>query len=1088
LILSDYYFINKVFHVNLHFVMTKNNINKSPRNFKKPKMKMFGGGGFWMNILTTVIIFLVVLSLYSVLFEDSEKPEEIAISQLALDVSAGLVSQIIVKGEKVEILYTDETQKETKKEVNTPITDTLTNYGVALNEIEGVEIKIENPSGFGFYLLNFLPFLIPLVFIIFFIWYLSRQVKGAGMQAFTFGQSKARFIDPKDKNQRTTFADVAGAKEAKEELYEIVEFLKNPKKFLDIGARIPKGVILMGAPGTGKCVTGETLIPTNKGLIEIKDIPKYFWVNPRNNNVKGAILPTFDVTRCRDTDQEASHWYDLGEQGTRKVTLKQGMELEGTPEHPVVVMQDDGYLQFKKMEELKEGDHVAVKFGTNIYGVSQEVSADQSYIMGLLTGDGNLSHSSRVGFTSVDEELVGSFKNYIYENYPDTNISLATDNITYQVNSWNVKKDLYEAGMSYLLSYDKVVPPTIMQAPRHVVIAFLQGLFDSDGYFSRYSVGYTTVSKKLSDQVLALLLNFGIVSRRRIKNKIGIDRKRIAYEIIVSGTELEKFSKEIGFRLPRKQEQLNKYLESHSVGNTNVDLVPNISVFIDKAWKELSERGLSNERLSKLVHKVRTRKRISRNSLKTFVEEFKKCGLHTVETTYLQSLLESNIFFSPVSAVEKGYSKVYDFTIPKTHSFVSNGFISHNTLLARAVAGEAGVPFFTISGSEFVEMFVGVGASRVRDLFKMAKKGAPAIIFIDEIDAVGRVRGTGVGGGNDEREQTLNQILVEMDGFEPNEKVIIMAATNRPDVLDPALLRPGRFDRRVRIDFPDREEREAILKIHAVKKPLAEDVNLRVIAERTPGLSGADLQSIMNESAILAARESRKQVSQFDLVRSIEKVMIGPERKSHILSDKEKKITAYHEAGHALVASVLEHADPVHKVSIISRGHAAGYTMHLPFEEKKLRSKKDFLDNIAVTLGGYVTERMIFNDLTTGPSNDLKVSTAMVRDMVTRYGMSDKIGPIAILSDDPDVYGRTVSGENSIDVQNAVSQEVHNIMKEAEARATKVIKEHKKLLEIITNALIEKENLEREEFEQILLANGVTPKKDPRLSIESQKV
>jgi ATP-dependent metalloprotease FtsH len=1068
------------------YMNQNNNKNKPQRNYKKPQMNMPKGGGFWMNILTTIIIFLIVLSVYSFFFDNSNKPEEIAISQLATDVSAGLVSEIIVKGDKVEVLYADELKKETKKEVNTAITETLTNYGVALNELEGVVIKIENPSGIGFYLLNFLPFLIPLLFIIFFIWYLSRQVKGAGMQAFTFGQSKARFIDPKDKNQRITFFDVAGAKEAKEELFEIVEFLKNPKKFLDIGARIPKGVILMGLPGTGKCVTGETLIPTNKGLIEIKDIPKYFWVNPRNNNVKGAILPTFDVTRCRDTDQEASHWYDLGEQETRKITLKQGMELEGTPEHPVVVMQDDGYLQFKKMEELKEGDHVAIKFSTNIYGVSQEVSANQSYIMGLLTGDGNLSHSSRIGFTSVDKELVGSFKSYINENYPDTNISLATDGITHQVISWGVKKDLYEAGMSYLLSYDKTIPPTIMQSPRHVVIAFLQGLFDSDGYFSGYTFGYTTVSKRLSDQVMSSLLNFGIIPRRMIKNKIGTNRKRIAYEITISGTELEKFSKEIGFRLPRKQESLNKYIETHKVGNTNVDLFPNISSFVDKAWKELSTRGLSTEKFSKLANKVRTRKRISRNSLKTFVEEFKKCGLYTAETTYLQSLLESNLFFSPISAIEKGHSKVYDFTVPKTHSFVSNGFISHNTLLARAVAGEAGVPFFSISGSEFVEMFVGVGASRVRDLFKMAKKSAPAIIFIDEIDAVGRVRGTGVGGGNDEREQTLNQILVEMDGFEPNEKVIIMAATNRPDVLDPALLRPGRFDRRVRIDLPDREEREAILKIHAAKKPLAEDVNLRVIAERTPGLSGADLQSIMNESAILTARESRKQVSQFDLIRSIEKVIIGPERKSHLLSDKEKRITAYHEAGHALVASVLEHADPVHKVSIISRGHAAGYTMHLPIEEKKLRSKKDFLDNVALSLGGYVTEKMVFDDLTTGPSNDLKVSTAMVRDMVTRYGMSEKIGPIAILSDDPDIYGRTVSGENSIDVQNAVSSEVHDIMKEAQARATKVIKEHRKLLDIIANALIQKETLERDEFEQILLANGVTPKNDPRISVNSK--
>ncbi len=401
------------------------------------------------------------------------------------------------------------------------------------------------------------------------------------------------------------------------------------------------------------------------------------------------------------------------------------------------------------------------------------------------------------------------------------------------------------------------------------------------------------------------------------------------------------------------------------------------------------------------------------------------------------------------------------------------------TLLARAVAGEAGVPFFSISGSEFVEMFVGVGASRVRDLFATAKAAAPAIIFVDEIDAVGRVRGTGVGGGNDEREQTLNQILVEMDGFEPNEKVIVMAATNRPDVLDPALLRPGRFDRRVTIDLPDREDRFGILQIHARKKPLAEDVNLEVVAERTPGFSGADLYSLMNEAAILAAREDRKKVSQYDLIRSIEKVMLGPERRSHVLSVAEKKITAYHEAGHALVASVLPHADPVHKISIISRGRAAGYTLKLPFDDKKMQSKKEFLDDIAVSLGGYLAEELVFGDVTTGPSNDLQVLSALARDMVVRYGMSEKMGPMALEGEGGRVmFGHGVEPHaHSEKIESDIDAEVKRIVDEARNKAQNILETHRVLLDSIAGELIEKETLEREDFEKLLIAGGVVPKK-----------
>jgi len=629
---------------------TENNGHKN--NFKMPNVKNMpvGPGNFWNNILTTILVLVLITVGYSYLVEKKEEPVELAISEVAEQVRNGEVNEIVVRGSQLEIHYTDETRTQglAKKEADAAVTETLTTLGVSPEQMNQIKIDVQSETGFAYYLGTFAPFLFPILFLGIIIWFFTRSVKGAGMQAMSFGASKARVIDPNDQSQKVTFKDVAGAKEAKQELEEIVDFLRNPKKFLDIGAEIPKGVMMMGAPGTGK------------------------------------------------------------------------------------------------------------------------------------------------------------------------------------------------------------------------------------------------------------------------------------------------------------------------------------------------------------------------------------------------------------------------------------------TLLARAVAGEAGVPFYSISGSEFVEMFVGVGASRVRDLFSMAKKSAPSIIFVDEIDAVGRVRGTGIGGGNDEREQTLNQILVEMDGFEPNAKVIVMAATNRPDVLDPALLRPGRFDRRVTIDLPDRDDRKEILLVHSRKKPLQEDVNLEVIAQRTPGFSGADLYSLMNEGAILAARESRKKVGQFDLIRSIEKVMLGPERKSHVLSKKERLVTAYHEVGHALVASVLPYADPVQKISIISRGRAAGYTLKLPDQDRKMQTKKEFLDDIAMTLGGYVTEEMIFGDLTTGPSNDLQVVSNLARDMVTKYGMSS-LGPIALEGTGGRLIGGGVSEDRGYSPQIAkqIDDEVAKLIDDGKQKAREILTKYKPALDRISKKLFEVETLEREEYEQLLKAEGV---------------
>lgn len=397
------------------------------------------------------------------------------------------------------------------------------------------------------------------------------------------------------------------------------------------------------------------------------------------------------------------------------------------------------------------------------------------------------------------------------------------------------------------------------------------------------------------------------------------------------------------------------------------------------------------------------------------------------------------------------------------------------TLLARAVAGEAGVPFFSISGSDFVEMFVGVGASRVRDLFEQAKKNAPCIVFIDEIDAVGRQRGAGVGGGHDEREQTLNQLLVEMDGFAANEGIIIIAATNRPDILDPALLRPGRFDRQIVVDKPDVRGRLAILKVHSKGKPIDEDVDLDILARRTPGFTGADLSNLVNEAALLAARRDKKKIYMIEMEEAVERVMAGPERKSHIMNDEEKRLTAYHEGGHTLVGMLLKHADPVHKVTIIPRGRAGGYTLMLPKEDRNYATKSELLDRLKVAMGGRVAEEVVLKEISTGASQDIQQATRMVRGMVMQYGMSDVLGPVAYgEGQNHQVFlGRDFNHERnySEEVASEIDKEVRKYLEAAYEACRKLIIANRDKLDLIAEALIERETLTAKQLEE-LLTNG----------------
>ena len=401
------------------------------------------------------------------------------------------------------------------------------------------------------------------------------------------------------------------------------------------------------------------------------------------------------------------------------------------------------------------------------------------------------------------------------------------------------------------------------------------------------------------------------------------------------------------------------------------------------------------------------------------------------------------------------------------------------TLLAKAVAGEAGVQFFTISGSDFVEMFVGVGASRVRDLFEQAKKAAPCIVFIDEIDAVGRQRGAGLGGGHDEREQTLNQLLVEMDGFASNEGIIIIAATNRPDVLDPALLRPGRFDRQIVVDKPDVRGREAILKVHTKGKPVADDVDLDVLARRTPGFTGADLSNLVNEAALLAARRDKKKITMAEMEEAIERVLAGPERKSHVMTDEEKRLTAYHEGGHTLVGLLLEHADPVHKVTIIPRGRAGGYMLSLPKEDRSYRTRSELIDRIKVALGGRVAEEVVLGEISTGASSDIQQATRIIRSMIMEYGMSDAIGPIAYGEENHQVFlGRDLNRERnySEEIAGEIDREVRRYIEEAYEACRTIIVENRDKLDLIAKELLERETLSAAELEELMTKGAISEK------------
>lgn len=1047
------------------FFKQQTNKGSSKKNQKQVKVRL--KVNLWTILGTILIIFFVIPGFIAAVQTFGGSSKE-TVSQMMGDIKEGKVEKVSVEGSKMLVTYKDSSVKISTKEDTESFSDLLKNYEIDPGTVN-YEILDQSLTKT---IIDIAGTVLPILLMVGFFYFIMKAQSRGAQDIFSFGRSKAKMF-AKGK-QNVTFKDVAGVDDAKKELEELVDFLKNPLKYRKIGARTPKGALLVGPSGVGKCVVGDTLVSTSKGLMEIKDIPKYFSVE-ESGYVHGASLSSFDVENPASLIARASHWYDLGISDTLHLQTEMGHEIEGTPEHPLVVMDAEGKLKFTRLDTIKEGDSIPLKTGDNLFGNYKVLDTKTSYLMGILTGDGGMSIKDRIYFSTADKELLLSFKNFFKENF-SYQAQKATGKYDYVVYSASAKSQLVRYGMDESYSRNKKIPDQIMLAPKENVVAFLQGIFDTDGsVYKTGKVEYSTTSKKLAKQVSGLLLNLGVMHKFIEK---GNNQFTNSYTLLISGTSLINFTQQVGFRLARKQEKLNAYLARIDL-RTNVDLFPGQGIRIKRLWRYLVESGKKPSlTVSESFHKQICRyatgeKRPNRDSVNIFLKACEKADpeIYTSEDyRYLKLIADSGLFFDKVKKIKRSKERVYDFTVPGTHSFIANGFVSHNTLLAKAVAGEAGVPFFSMAGSEFMEMLVGVGASRARDLFAQAKASAPSIIFIDEIDAIGRQRGRGMMGGHDEREQTLNQILVEMDGFTPNDNVIVIAATNRGDLLDPALLRPGRFDRRVVLDMPDKDGRLSILKIHAKGKKFAKGVSWSRVADRTIGFSGADLENMLNEAAIGAARAGKNEITMEDIEESSTKVKLGPAKK-RLQSEEDKKITAYHEAGHALVTHFLKKTDPVHQISIVARGMSLGHTLIPPAADRTHETKSRLLEQITAMLGGRAAEEIVFNEMTSGAASDIAQATKIAKAMVVEFGMSD-IGPINF---GPDMglgdFGQMEwyeGAQNSPAFMEKIDTETKKFLDHGMKEATKIIKAKRKLLDKVSSALLTNETLDRDDFEKIV--------------------
>lgn len=1004
-----------------------------------------------------IILALVIASIYAFAGYLKPKNEEVSLSVLSEQVKNQEVKKILINGNNLEIELRDGKKEISAKEDGV----SLNEYGIKPSDVE-INVKNDEPATLW---VGLISGILPVLLIAGFIWFLFRSAQSGNNRALSFGKVQARFFNGK-KKKKTTFKDVAGLQEPKYELEEVVEFLKNPGKFRRLGAEIPKGVLLLGPPGCGKtllakAVAGEANVPFFS-ISASEFVEMFVGVGASASYDTKILIKTEDPTRLVPIGEFVDQFYKEGQEGF-PVKVKGIMTLgadwaRGNKFFKASAWKKIESVYRHKVDSIFEiyftggkvkvtGDHsIFVRYKNHIIAKRVDELKQDDILVGLpykvrscfIPGLGTTHKIKMHQFPKqppIKELIVWPLAGQRNNQIPPSIMKA----LGWQYGGLLLKNSVATNHLSYKIK----ITPEFMR---------LLGYYTAEGWHHGRSLkfGFGAHEKKLHNDCVKLMLT--IFNQK----PHFYFTKNNALQIEYSSLPLAHFfEKHCGLGAHNKHipeflwDMPKEYFVSYLDGLVKGDGYINKRGMIE--FSSCSEQLISELRWLLNMH-----------GISCSVTRYKKAAGHKIKNN--KNPLPESIYWR--------------ITIAKSvNPFLPQGGtdFSAKPTIKKIIKKPYQGFVYDLCGCENEAFFGGdkpilLHNSRTRDLFDKAKKNSPSIVFIDELDAVGRQRGAGLGGSHDEREQTLNQILVEMDGFDTDTNVIILAATNRPDVLDPALLRPGRFDRRVILDLPDIKEREAILDIHSRNKPLSEDINFGDIAKSTPGFSGADLENLMNEAAILAAQKNKNQIYQDDIERSIEKVMLGPERRSHLLSKKEKEITAYHEAGHGVVAHILPQADPVHKISLVSRGMALGYTLKLPTEDRKIHSKSQFLDELASFLGGRAAEELIFNEMTTGAQNDLREATKLARKMVKQFGMTKSLGPVTYGENEELVFlGRELGEHKNYSEKTAskIDRAVRKIVVEAQKRAKKVLIQHQDELKKIAAKLLKDETINKKDFEKI---------------------